>query len=124
MTKETKLIGYRRLKSYRITDAGPFDLELGSFSIWDIVCFLETRASYRIWLDLKTLDTPIHEFESTCETETEEEAKQTVLDHISESYVSKHVYSRSGALLCFTTAFSRISPDTQSELLQSMEVRI
>ncbi len=123
----TKLIGYRKLKSFRTTDAGPFDIELGSFSIWDQVCVVDTGLSYRIWLDLETLPDDLDdldELDSSCEAETEEEAKQIVLDHIRKADVSKYVFSHSDSFMCFSTAFSRISPDAQAKFLPFMEVRI
>ena len=125
MTKETKLIGYRKLKSFRFTATGPSDLELGSFSVWARACLQDSEPAYKIWLDLDKLPATTQGLDDSSETaDTEEGAKQIVLDHIGDSSVSRLWIPHAGAFMSYTGAFSSLLPLHQSELLHLMEVRI
>ncbi len=117
------LIGYRKVKSFVVSGRGISDVELGSFSIWKLMCFMDTGMTYQVWLDLESIPDKLYEINGTCEAKTEEDAKQIVLDHIGDSSVSRLWIPHAGAFMSYTGAFSKLLPLHQSELLHLMEIR-
>ncbi len=139
MTEGTKLIGYRKLKSFELSPTGEIsNVELGSFSVWEMEAyhFCEPSDLWHIWLDLDKLPsarhplgldehrTGLYKLESCDKIALkEEDARQIVLKHIGDPPISMTLSARdtTGVL---TPRFRQLSPTLKSKLLQSMEVRV
>lgn len=123
----TKLIGYRKLKSFEIGRKGEIsNIELGSSSVWMHYYSKDCGELYRVYLDMDLPEPPSktdltnHWSEIALE---EENAKRIVLKHIGETLVSIAL-TRGHTMGVLTPRFRQISPTVKLELLQSMELRV
>ncbi len=122
----TKLIGYRKLKSFELGPKGKIsNVELGEASVWLHDYCKNCGEHYRVHLNLCAyLDGHYYTYDWDAYKVVlkEEDAKQIVLKHIGDPPVSMTLSVRdtTGVL---TPRFRQLSPPLKSELLQSMEVR-
>ena len=145
----TKLIGYRKLKSFYLMSNGVTGIKLSSFSVWHAQKAYEISPDseiahlrlhglnwcnggsieddwvYRIWFDLDTMPYDLATHRGCMKVALyEKDASGMILDYLGKAQVSVYSRPRSGHYQNTVCPFSVIDYQLRLKLLKSMEVRI